>query len=104
VDLVQSEAVSVMATRAAFVDDGVVGGECGGERLQGEVVDRAGVTAGNVVDQRDRVVGEQLSDRKNRSSLPPPWGRPGAECTRDTPTFAQARNSHASTKAEPLST
>ena len=42
-----------------FVDDGVVGGECGGERMQGEVVDRAGVTAGGVVDQRDRVVGEQ---------------------------------------------
>ena len=42
--------------------------------------------------------------RKNRSILPRPWGRPGAECTRRTPSFAQARNSHASTNAEPLST
>ena len=31
-------------------------------------------------------------------------GRPGAECTSRIPSFAHARNSHASTNAEPLST
>ena len=35
------------------------GGERGGQRVQGEVVDGAGVTAGGVVDQPDRIVGEQ---------------------------------------------
>ena len=39
-----------------LVDDGVVGGERRGERLQGQVVDRAGVTTGGVVDQSDRVI------------------------------------------------
>src|SRR5664279_480253 len=42
--------------------------------------------------------------RKNLSILPRPWGRPGVECVNRTPSFAQARNSHASTYAEPLST
>jgi DivIVA domain-containing protein len=42
-----------------LVDDGVIGGEGGGERLQGQVVDRAGVTAGGVVDQPDRVLGSE---------------------------------------------
>ena len=42
-----------------LVDDGVIGGEGGGQRMQSEVVDRAGVTAGGVVDQPDRVPGEQ---------------------------------------------
>jgi hypothetical protein len=41
-----------------FVDDGVIGGERGDQLVQGEVVDRAGVTAGGVVDQRDRVLGD----------------------------------------------
>jgi hypothetical protein len=42
-----------------FVDEGFVGGEGGDEGLQGEVVDRAGVAAGGVVDQGGGVVGEQ---------------------------------------------
>ena len=42
-----------------FVHDGLVRGEGGDEGLQGQVVDGAGVAAGGVVDQGDRVVGEQ---------------------------------------------
>lgn len=42
-----------------FVDYGFVGGECYEEGLQGEVVDRAGIAAAGLVDQRGRVVGEQ---------------------------------------------
>jgi len=33
------------------VDEVFAGGECGDQRLQGEVVDRAGVAAGGGVDQ-----------------------------------------------------
>jgi hypothetical protein len=40
--------------------------------------------------------------RNHRSILPRPWGRKGAECTSDTPSFAHARNSQASTNALPL--
>ena len=51
---------SATAARAEYlVDDGLVGGECGDEGLDGEVVDRAGQPAGDLVDQGDRVVGEQ---------------------------------------------
>ena len=42
-----------------FVDDGLVGGERGDEGLDGEVVHRAGQPAADLVDQGDRVVGEQ---------------------------------------------
>jgi len=41
-----------------FVDDGLVGGVGGDEGLQAEVVDRAGVAAGGVVDEVGGVVGE----------------------------------------------
>src|SRR5215207_9316008 len=42
-----------------LVDDALVGGEGGQQGLQGEVVDRAGVAAAGLVDQRDGVVCEQ---------------------------------------------
>ena len=42
-----------------LVDDRCFGGERGGQCVHGEVVDRSGVAAGGVVDQGDRVVGEQ---------------------------------------------
>src|SRR5205814_4932096 len=42
--------------------------------------------------------------RKNRSIFPRPCGRPGVEWTSLMPNFAQARSSHESTKALPLST
>jgi hypothetical protein len=40
-----------------LVDNGVIGSERGGERVQGEVLDRARVSTGSVVDQLDRVIG-----------------------------------------------
>src|SRR5882757_10881485 len=43
-----------------LVDEGLVGGERGDQGLQGEVVHRAGETAGGGVDQVDGVLGEQL--------------------------------------------
>jgi hypothetical protein len=43
----------------ALVDDGLAGGECGGECLEGEVVDCSGVAAVGLVDQGGGVVGEQ---------------------------------------------
>ena len=46
-----------------FVDDGVVGGEGSGERLQGEVVDGAGVTTGGVVDSAIASSENRVSDR-----------------------------------------
>ena len=59
-DRVQSAAVSAMAMRAAFSSTMEwLGGERGGQGVDGEVVDRAGVAAGGVVDQGDGVVGEQ---------------------------------------------
>ena len=42
-----------------FVDDGLIGGEGGDEGLQCEVVDRAGVAAAGLMNEGDRVVGEQ---------------------------------------------
>ena len=42
-----------------LVDDRCLVGERGGQGVHGEVVDRSGVSAGGVVDQGDRVVGEQ---------------------------------------------
>src|SRR6266511_2038489 len=42
-----------------LVDDAFVGGEGGQQGLQGEVVDRAGVAAAGLVQQRGGVVGEQ---------------------------------------------
>src|SRR5659263_452507 len=42
-----------------FVHDGFAGGVRGDEGLDGEVVDRAGDAAADLVDQGDRVVGEQ---------------------------------------------
>lgn len=42
-----------------LVDDRRFGGEGGGQGLHGKVVGRAGVAAGGVVDDGDRVVGEQ---------------------------------------------
>src|SRR5581483_3495946 len=45
--------------RGGFVDDGFAGGEGGEQRLDGEVVDGAGVAAAGLVDQGCGVVGEQ---------------------------------------------
>src|SRR5665811_2089704 len=42
-----------------FVDDGFAGGERGDEGLDGEVVDRSGDASADLMDQGDRVVGEQ---------------------------------------------
>ena len=42
-----------------LVDDGLVGGERGDERVDGEVVDRPRVAAGGLVDQGGGVVAEQ---------------------------------------------
>jgi hypothetical protein len=42
-----------------FVDDGLIRGERGDEGLDGEVVDRSGVAAAGLVDQRGGVVGGQ---------------------------------------------
>src|SRR5204863_2594181 len=42
-----------------FVDDGLVGGECGDQCLDGEVVDGSWVAAAGLVDERCGVVGEQ---------------------------------------------
>ena len=42
-----------------LVDDRRFRGEGGGQGVHGEVVDRSGVAAGGVVDDGDRVVGEQ---------------------------------------------
>jgi hypothetical protein len=49
----QSVVISLMATRAAFfVDDRVIGGERGGQRVQCQVVDGAGMSAGGVPRRR----------------------------------------------------
>lgn len=42
-----------------LIDEGFVAGECCGQRVQGEVVDGSGVAARRVVDDGDRVSGEQ---------------------------------------------
>jgi hypothetical protein len=42
-----------------MIDDGLVVGERGDERLDGEVVDGSGQAAGDLVDEGERVVGEQ---------------------------------------------
>ena len=44
---------------AALVDDGFAFGEGGDEGLAGEIVDHSWVSAAGLVDQRDRVIGEQ---------------------------------------------
>ena len=42
-----------------LVDDRGLCGECRGQGVHGEVVHRSGVAAGGVVNQRDRIIGEQ---------------------------------------------
>ena len=51
-------------------------------------------------------LGEELlaDGEKQPLDFPRPRGRPGVEWVSLTPSTAQARSSHASTKAEPLST
>ena len=48
-----------MAIRADFSSTMADRGERGSQRVDREVVDGAGVTAGGVVDQPDRIFGEQ---------------------------------------------
>ena len=43
----------------AFVDDGLALDERGEQRLARQVIDHSGIAAAGLVDQRDRVVGEQ---------------------------------------------
>jgi hypothetical protein len=54
-----------------FVDDRLVVDEGGDERLEADVVDRAGVAAAGLVDQCGGVVGEQGAGRPAR----PRWWR-----------------------------
>jgi len=51
-----------------LVDDGAFAGERGGEGVDREVVDGAGVAAGGVVDDGDGVAGEQGVGAGRRSS------------------------------------
>lgn len=46
-------------TGGRFIDDGLVGGEGGDEGLERKVVDRARITPAGLMNERDRVVGEQ---------------------------------------------